>query len=353
MQGVITEKLKHSGDSQRRKDCPLIIGNTPEMVRIKKLIPELNRLNETILVQGERGTGKDLLARVIYTKSDRRNNPLIKVHIPELFREYVNEEEHDKDEEFAFRTENGDLREILSLADKGTLFLDEIGAMTPTFQAELLYFFKDTQILGSEQGNQGIRIIASTSADLESLVADGQFRKDLYYRLNVIKIKLPPLRMRIEDIPQLADFFTDTYCRKLDKSHYELSDETKKIFCRYLWPANVRELEILVKNIVSQENEEELVQKLYLHSENENLLNNVDSPFSAEEIAKVKKYLEASNNLSLKDVSQKYLNRVEKRLVKKALDSTNWNRRRAAAILDISYKSLLNKIKYYELTDAR
>ena len=168
----------------------------------------------------------------------------------------------------------------------------------------------------------------------------------------MIKIGIPPLRKRVEDIPQLTDYFTDRFCHQLGKSHYKLSAKTKEIFRSYVWPGNVRELEQLVGRVVSKEDEQELVEKLYLHTENEQLLNHHNGFLSANELEKVKDYIKAAENLSLKEVGQKFLNRVEKKLVKKALDSTNWNRRKAAAMLDISYKSLLNKIKDYEITEV-
>ena len=156
----------------------------------------------------------------------------------------------------------------------------------------------------------------------------------------------------MEDIPQLADFFTDRFCLQLGKSHYELSAKTKTIFSSYFWPGNVRELENLVKDIVAQGDEDSGVEKLYLLSENDRLLNNFEGFLSAGELARVKNSVEDSDDWSLKGISQEFLGKFEKRLVKKVLDSTNWNRRKAAAMLDISYKSLLNKIKDYDLSEV-
>ncbi len=350
IKGTITEKLQNNSNDQSALECPLLVGNTPEMVTIKKIIPELNRLNETVYIQGEQGTGKDLLARVIHFKSDRQDKPFIKINIPEFLAEKAQHNEVDGD--------GGSLEQVLddqealfNLARTGTLYLDEIGVMTPDFQAGLLHFLKKIQVRGPESAENGIRLIASNSKDLENLVSGGQFRKDLYYRLNVIKIKIPHLRKRMEDISQLADFFTDRYCRQLGKSHYELSDRTKNIFSSYFWPGNVGELENLVRDIVVQGEEDGLVEKLYLLSENERLLNNFEGFLCAGELARVKGSVEDSDDWSLKDISQKFLGKFEKRLVEKILDSTNWNRRKAAELLGISYKSLLNKIKDYGLSE--
>ncbi|MGD8524507.1 MAG: helix-turn-helix domain-containing protein, partial [Desulfobacterales bacterium] len=151
-------------------------------------------------------------------------------------------------------------------------------------------------------------------------------------------------------IPQLTDYFTGRFCHQLGKSHFRLAVKTKDTFRSYVWPGNVRELEQLVGKIVFRGDEKEQVEKLYLHAENELLLNHHHGFLSANELEKVKDYIKAAENLSLKEIGQKYLSNVEKKLVKKALDRTNWNRRKAAVILDISYKSLLNKIKEYNIS---
>jgi two-component system response regulator AtoC len=351
IQGAITARLKNDSNDQCRQDCPLLIGNNPEMVKIKTVIPELNRLNETVLIQGEPGTGKDLLARVIHFKSDRHDRPLVKIDVPGLLAVKAENGEADRQaESLAYLLENQE--SFFALADTGTLYLDEIGAMTAEFQAGLLHFLKKLQSRGPEPGRNSIHIIASNSSDLKTLVSGGQFRKDLYYRLNVIKIEIPPLRQRMEDIPQLADFFADRYCLQLGKSHFELSSKTKTIFSSYFWPGNVREMENMVRDIVAQGYEDSVVEKLYLLSENDRLLNNFEGFLTAGELARVKNSVEDSDDWSLKEISQEFLGKFEKRLVKKVLDSTNWNRRKAAELLDISYKSLLNKIKDYELTEV-
>ena len=351
MQGAITEKLQNNVNCEDRQGCPLLIGNSPEMIKIKKIIPEVNRLNETVLIQGERGTGKDLLSRVIHFKSDRHGKPFVKINVPEILAV--------KTEDSEIKAETGSPEEVIhnqenvfELARTGTLYLDEVGAMTPEFQAELLHFLKRHQFQKPGSGENDIRIIASHSKGLKGLVSSGKFRKDLYYRLNVIKIEIPPLRKRMDDISQLADFFTDRYCVQLSKSHYELSAKTKNVFSSYFWPGNVRELENLVRDIVAQSDEDSLVEKLYLLSENDRLLNNFEGFLSAGELARVKNTVEDSDDWSLKGISQEFLGSFEKRLVKKVLDSTNWNRRKAAELLDISYKSLLNKIKDYELSEV-
>jgi two-component system response regulator AtoC len=341
IQAVINKVLDDKCECRNRRHCPLIIGNSPAMVRIKRLVSELNRLNETVLIQGESGTGKDLLAQVIHLKSNRHAKPFIKVNVPDMSN--IIDKQDDQHS-------NHNPREIFALAENGTLFLDGIGDMTSAFQVELLHYFDENRMWSSGKNTDGIRVIASTVHDLEILIAGGVFRKDLYYRLNVTKIKIPPLRKRAEDIPQLADFFTDRFCQKIGKSHYELLTKTKDIFNGYFWPGNVGELEHLVGHMVSNGNEEEIIEKFYRRCENKLLLTNSEGILLAAEIAKVRKILEASDSWSLKEIGQKFLTRIEKTLMKKALESTNWNRRKAALLLNISYKSLLNKMKEYNLT---
>jgi two-component system response regulator AtoC len=352
MQRAIAERLENNSNNQPRRDCPLIIGNTPEMVKIKQLIPVINKLNETVLIQGEHGTGKDLLARAIHFKSDRQDQPFVKIDIPELVT--IQTEKNKVDAAAGLLPHELDSRkELLAKANTGTLFLDEIGALTTRYQTDLLHFLKGFKNAGPGPNANDIRVIVATTIDLERLVARGQFRKDLYYRLNVINLGIPPLRKRIEDLPQLADFFTDRFCHQLGKSHYELSAKTKTIFSSYFWPGNVRQLENLVRDIVARGEEDSQIEKLLLLSENHRLRNNFEGFLSHGELTGVKNYVEETDNYSLKDIGQKFCQRFEKRLVKKVLDSTNWNRRKAAAMLDISYKSLLNKIKEYNLTEAR
>jgi len=340
---TIRSTLETNSTCDNQHDCPLIIGNSPEMLKIKRLVPELNRLNEPALIQGESGTGKDLLARFIHFKSNRNDKPFVKINMPEFFKISVGDALSGAIPS-PFHGAAASLDNIFSLAHTGTLLLDEIGAMTAAFQAKLLQLFEKGVVPQSDKDVIDVRLLATTSIELGTLVENGEFRKDLYYRLNVIKIEIPPLRKRPQDIPQLADFYTDKFCLELGKSHYELSEKTKEIFYNYFWPGNVGELEHLVGRIVSQGNEAGLFEKLNLQSE--------EDFFSFRELAKVKKYLQTSKNLSLKHIANNYLVQVEKRLVKKVLESTNWNKRKAAVLLDISYKSLLNKIKEYELAHS-
>jgi DNA-binding NtrC family response regulator len=336
------------------QECPLIIGNSPEMIRIKKMISEWSCSKETILIKGEPGTGKDLVARAIHYGSDRRNRPFVKVNaaaFPENTPEKELVEYSTKTFEDTFENE----KKLFEIANLGTIFFDEIGKWHPSFQSKLLQVLDGDGIpkLRSEvKKTYDVRIIAATRSDLKARVESGGFRKDLFYRLNVISIEIPPLRNRIQDILLLAVFFNDRFCGELDRSHYNISRKIKKILRRYSWPGNVRELKDVVKASVLSGEEESLVNKLGLYrrkGEASNFLDDGKEFYAFPELPDIRKYLKDLNRISLKDIRREFAMRTEKKMMKQALERTSWNRKKAAILLDISYKSLLNKIKAYNL----
>ena len=336
-------------------DRPLIIGNNPEMVKIKKVISKFSRSKETVLIQGEAGTGKELVAKAIHHMSDRRGNPFVKVNSAALSSEMFERELFGYNEEFyagTYRNKKG----MFEVANKGTIFFDELGMLSDIFQARLLYALEGGYLVRS--GFKGkepvdVRMIAATSADLGSLVETGEFRKDLYFRLKVININIPPLRNRIDDIPLLSSFFNDKFCWESNRGHYELSKRTKQMLNCYYWPGNVGELKNAIKHSVVTGNEMSLVESLLINNQKEKSNNFIDcceDIYIHSELSNVKEWLKDLNKISLKDICKKFVVRTEKKLMEKALESTNWNRKKAAMLLNISYKSLLNKIKAYDLT---
>ena len=326
--------------------CPSIIGNSPEIVKIKEMIPDLSNSREPILLKGERETGRELVAKVIQYQSDRKDNPFVKVNCSALTNGMSQSEMLGKNARVLKdlnQHENG----IFSVANTGTLFLDEIGQLPAAYQAELLLLVEENGALKPEtvaNENVDVRIIASTSNDLESFVDKGTFFKNLYYRLNVIDIKILPLRHRLEDIPFLADFFVDKYCAELGKSHFRLSRKTKNTFFSYHWPGNVLELENLVKGAVALGNEDSIISQL----DRQNKIN--EYTYNLAELTDIKRNIKDSGDLPLKDICREINAQAEQKLMKQALERTNWNRKKAAIMLNISYKSLLNKIKAYNLT---
>jgi DNA-binding NtrC family response regulator len=325
------------------------------MVKIKKMISELSRSKETVLIQGESGTGKDLVARAIHYRSDRRNHPFVKVNAAALSKNIPEKEMFEystKTFEDTFQNE----KRLFEIANLGTIFFDEIETWHPSFQGKLLQVLDGDGIpkLCSEiKKTFDVRIIAATRSDLNTRVEIGEFRKDLFYRLNVISIEIPPLKNRIADITQLAGFFNDRFCGELGRSHYEISRKTIKILRQYSWPENVRELKKLVKDFVLFWDEDKVANRLYLNSrknESSEALDGSKEFYAFPELPDIRKYLKDLNRISLKDIRKEFTIRTEKKMMKQALERTSWNRKKAAILLDISYKSMLNKIKAYKLT---
>jgi len=324
--------------------CPLIIGSGPEIVKIKKMIADIDRVNEAVLIQGEPGTGKELIARFIHLKSKRHHNPFVKLNVSQLPADFFEKQL------LMLEDRQAGQKDIFATAHQGTLFLEEIGKMPTESQATLLKMIDEAKIFKTTDAATDVRIIATSSQDLAALVESANFRKGLFYRLNVIRINVPPLRMRLEDIPALTDFFTDKLCIESGKSHFQLSDKMKNLFTCYHWPGNIQELEDLIKLIVVDGAEDRISRKLRIHKKYRGITDYYEDINSLAGLDDVKKHVKNLDKISLKKIGGIFLGRAEKKLVKKALESTNWNRKRAAALLDISYKSLLNKIKEYKLT---
>jgi two-component system response regulator AtoC len=344
IQTVVNRALKESCENpERRTYCPLIIGGSPEMVKIKKKINDLANLKEAVLIQGEAGTGKELIARFIHLKSERCDRPFIKMSMPQLPADFF--------EKQLLMLEDPQVGEeaIFAAAHQGTLLLEDVGRMPSEPQATLLKIIDETGVFKAADETIDIRIMVTSSHNLAALVEKGQFNKGLFYRLNVIRIDLPPLRSRLGDISALADLFTDKFCIECGKSHFELSPKIKDLLTCYHWPGNVQELEDLIRLIVNDGTEDRVARKLRIHKKYRAITDYYKDIHSLAGLDDIKKHVKDLDKISLKKISNIYMERAEKKLLKKALESTNWNRKRTAALLDISYKSLLNKIKEYKL----
>jgi DNA-binding NtrC family response regulator len=333
-----------SAEKESPAYCPLIIGGSPEIVKLKKMIADIDRVKEAVLIQGEPGTGKELMARHIHLKSKRRRGPFVKISTPRLQADFF--ENQLLMLEDPLERQKG----IFAAAHQGTLQLEEIGEMPLEPQATLLKMIDEAGIFKPADDAFDVRIIATSSRDLAALVDSGKFRMDLFYRLNVIRLDIPPLRSRLEDISALTDFFTDKFCIETGRSHFQLSEKMKSLFAFYHWPGNIQELEDLIKRIVVDGAGDTVAKKLRVHKKYRAITDSYQDISTLAGLNDVKKHVKDLDNISLKKIGGIFMVRAEKKLVRKALDSTNWNRKRAAKLLDISYKSLLNKIKEYGLS---
>ena len=342
---TVTQVLQNKAATEASQPyCPLIIGGSPEIVKIKKRISDLDHVNEAVLIQGAPGTGKELIARYIHLKSSRHAANFVKLNVPQLPADFF--------EKQLLLLEDPETRNqsLFVSVQQGSLLLEEIGTLPLEPQATLLKIIDEAGMRKADDHGRQIRIIATSSQDLSALVENGRFRKALFYRLNVIRIDIPPLRSRLEDIPALTDFFTDKFCIESGRSHFQLSEQMKNLFVCYHWPENVQELEDVVKRIVVDSAEDRVARKFRVHKKHSAIRDSYRDIHTLAGLNDIKKYVKDLNNISLKKISTIFLERAEKKLVRKALESTSWNRKKAAKLLDISYKSLLNKIKEYKLS---
>jgi two-component system response regulator PilR (NtrC family) len=232
-----------------------IIGRSPAMQAVFQLIETIAPTISTVLVTGESGTGKELVARAIHFNSPRRDHPFVAVNCGAL-PETLLESELFGHVRGAFTGAETNKKGLLEVAEKGTVFLDEIGEMSPMMQVKLLRFLQDRRfrrVGGTEEIEADIRVIAATNRDLARLVAEGRFRDDLFYRINVIPVRLPPLRERVEDIPLLAEHFLQKYAAQMGRSIAGISPAAMRCLRTYRWPGNIRELENAIERAVALE----------------------------------------------------------------------------------------------------
>ena len=338
------------GRVRNESDVLGLFGDNPKMLEVRKMIEQVADTDITVLIRGESGTGKELVARGLYSLSGRRTYPFVKVNCAALPSELL-ESELFGFEKGAF---TGALRRKLGkfeYANHGTIFLDEISEMHPGLQAKLLQVLQDGEFsrLGGESDVRvDTRIIAATNRNLEEAVKDGSFREDLYYRLNVVTVNLPPLRDRIDAIPLLVDHFLTKYNDQYKKDLGELTDSTVKVMHEYHWPGNVRELENMVKRMVVLGNEQTVLQEIAMRGKPEETTKGETAGFDLDTLG-----VDFSDGVDLKAISKRASQIAEKRVIDKVLQQTRWNRKEAALRLQISYKALLYKMKENGLSEGR
>ncbi len=316
-----------------------IHGVSPQIQYVRELIGMISKTQKTsVLIQGESGTGKELAANAVHYTSKRSNRPLMKINCSAI-PDSLLESELFGYEKGAFTDAKNTKKGLFELADGGTVFLDEIGDMKPFLQSKILRFLETQSFMrvgGEREIKVDVRIIAATNKDLETLVREGTFRKDLYYRLKVMVIEMPPLRDRPEDILVLSNLFIEENNREHGKNVRGFSNDAKKFMTQYHWPGNVRELRNVMERamiLTDQEfiQQEHLPFELRHNHERADLRNPHPYP------------VELDGDMSL--------SHVEKIHISKVLERLEWNKSKAAKFLGISRATLREKIKRYDLSN--
>ncbi len=312
-----------------------IVGKSKRLAAIFQTVRKVADYKSTVLLLGESGTGKELVARAIHDQSVRSKGPFVAVNcgaIPET----LLESELFGHAKGAFTDASRNKRGIIEEANGGTLFLDEIGELPLQLQVKLLRFLQEDEIrrVGENKGiTVDVRVVAATARDLQQMVAEGEFREDLFYRLNVLLLTIPPLRERKDDIPLLVDHFLVRYGDRLGRPGMSVSRDALKVLMDYNWPGNVRELENTIERAMVL-NEGDRI-------EVEGLPDRLRKEPEA-----TPRTLAFGDDLSIK----RAIRTIERELIRRALEQTGGNRTRAAELLDISHRALLYKLKEYDLS---
>lgn len=328
---VLREELGYTAGMEQ------IIGRNEKIVDVIKLVKKVSGSDTSVLLQGESGTGKELFARAIHNISPRAKKPFIAINCAAIPRELLENE--------LFGSERGAFtgsvaRKIgkFEIANEGTIFLDEIGDMDIALQAKLLRVLQERTIerLGGTRSTRvDTRVIAASNADLKELIGQKRFREDLYYRLSVFPITIPPLRERRDDIPALTDHFVQKYCQEMNKPQMSVAKDTLNIMERYHWPGNVRELENTIERAII------LCEGKKIKPEHMAIRLSSDSDIRLREGA------------GLKEIGAAAQGKAERAAIIRILNQVRGNKRRCAQILKIDYTTLFDKIKKYEIDAMR
>jgi DNA-binding NtrC family response regulator len=351
-------------------------GGSEKMQAVQQMIEQVADSDVGVLIRGESGVGKELVTRAIHQRSTRKNQAFVKVNCAALPPDLL-ESELFGHEKGAFTGAATTRVGKFEQADGGTMFLDEIAEMKPALQSKLLHVLQDAEFtkLGSNRPvNVDVRVIAATNRDLEQMMLHGDFREDLYYRLKVIEVHVPPLRERRDEIPFLTDFFLSKYSSKWKKPVPQLSEELRGMLSTYHWPGNIRELENMIKQVVVLQDERMVMKEIerqqqraqgvpvmagasmsgsrFATSGSAPASNPVPSSPPApvadddqDDDVEDAPPAAAEGGVSLSDVARAASLKAERALIEQTLQQVQWNRRKAAALLGVSYKTLLNKIK--------
>jgi two-component system response regulator AtoC len=308
----------------------VVFGKSDAMQTLRRRMDKVASANVPVLIEGESGTGKDIIARMIHTGSPWRTGPYVKVNCPAIPGTLL-ESELFGYEKGAFTGAYGMKPGRVELAHRGTLFLDEISELDLALQSKLLQLLQDGQFcrIGAQEDKKvEVRVVCATNRQLEVEIENGTFRQDLFYRINVVNLHLPPLRERRGDIEDLTNYFLEYYNRKYNCRARTLSQDLLAVLQKYHWPGNIRELENLVKRYVILGSEEVITSDLVAREPDYSMPEiNLDGP------------------ISLKKVTRQATHDLERKIILKVLQAHHWNRKRAARALNISYRALLYKIR--------
>jgi two-component system response regulator AtoC len=338
-----SEAAPSDGEPATRLRQELGLWRSPRMQGVRQVIQQAAGVDITVLICGETGTGKEVVARAIHYLSSRHLAPFIKVNCAAVPPDLL-ESELFGHEKGAFTGAHQLKLGKFELANQGTILLDEIGELHPTLQAKLLHVLQDgtfSRVGGRSTIRVNVRVLAATNRDLEQAVAARQFRDDLYYRLNVIQVVVPPLRERVEEIPVLALYFARRYARTLSREGFAIAPAALERLARYHYPGNVRELENLVKRMIVL-GDPHLARIPFPPTDS----NGHRTSGSERETSPATSAPEApAPTPSLKEIASRAARAAEREAMTRVLEQTGWNRVRAAKLLRISYRALLYKIK--------
>jgi len=309
---------------------------SPAMKQIRAQAALIAKVNVPVLLLGESGVGKEILARLIHKMSIRAHRPMAKVNCAALPADLL-ESELFGYEAGAFTGANKSKPGKFEMAHKGTILLDEIGEMSAPLQAKLLHVLQDgtfSRLGGRANVTVDARVLAATNIDVKKAIAERRLREDLYYRLNAFTVTVPPLRERREEIPILLRYYMNNLARQFGKNALPISEKLVQECMRYAWPGNLRELGNLVKRYLVLEDENQVLDELQMKSKDGSIEDGASS----------------SGHGGLKALVRSLKDDAEAREIQRALDDSNWNRKVAAADLNISYKALLYKIKQHGLS---
>ncbi|MEJ2726870.1 MAG: sigma-54 dependent transcriptional regulator [Deltaproteobacteria bacterium] len=345
----IENALRLRKEFQIPPDFPIIIGQSRSVREVKRKIQSVADKDVTVLITGETGTGKELIARSIHWHSSRSKRPLVKISCGALPDDLL-ESEIFGFQRGAFTGAHRDKPGRLEMAHEGTLFIDEIGDLSLSLQVKFLQILEDNlfaRLGGTEDTVVEARVVAATNKDLWQKVRLGEFRKDLFYRLNVFHIRASKLKDRPEDIPLLMHYFLTKNCYTLKRDFLDIPSEVTEHFQAYHWPGNIRELENVVRRAVALKDWGFAFEELRADRTQEEDAAAGEDQFEWGD-GKIKEHM-TQKGLSLRKITKDYVSEAEKQAILEVLEQTQWNRKKAAQMLGVSYKTLLSRIDEFNL----